>query len=406
MEKSDLEFARSERINTFSVPFLIEEFNENLSITTNTPSKSSKEQIINQAIKFHLQGNISEATKYYQYCLNEGVKDTRVFSNYGTILKDLGKLEKAALLTRKAIELNPALAEAHSNLGNILRDLGDLEEAEISTRKAIDLKTDFAIAHSTLGMILNDLGKLKEAENSIQKAIELRPGFAMAYFNKGIILQKLKRYNEAIASFIKASNLAPENPIYYAKRGLKRSDFFRETLTKNNNLIKSLNNGDWVESEKSLKEACIKEPKYTKANVNEFIKLWCVNIKKLVDQGSPYKLLPILTNLLIINERNEDINDLMKYVFQSFDLNSILELVGKTEKMLFTLSYCDYKFLKKEFSEIEVLASNYIKEAEILIREKKTEDLGWLITRRSLVLFNKKNLARNNLTSLINNLIN
>ena len=29
---------------------------------------SSKEEIINQAIKLHLQGNITEATKFYKYC--------------------------------------------------------------------------------------------------------------------------------------------------------------------------------------------------------------------------------------------------------------------------------------------------------------------------------------------------
>ncbi len=39
----------------------------------------SKEQIVNQAIKFHSQGNISEAAKYYQYCINEVFNDHRVF---------------------------------------------------------------------------------------------------------------------------------------------------------------------------------------------------------------------------------------------------------------------------------------------------------------------------------------
>ena len=40
----------------------------------------SKEQIINQGIKFHLQGNILQATKYYQYCINQKFQDQRVFS--------------------------------------------------------------------------------------------------------------------------------------------------------------------------------------------------------------------------------------------------------------------------------------------------------------------------------------
>ena len=60
-------------VNTFPVPFPLRENQENITINTNTPSKSSKEQIINQAFKFHSQGNISEAAKYYQYFIAAGI---------------------------------------------------------------------------------------------------------------------------------------------------------------------------------------------------------------------------------------------------------------------------------------------------------------------------------------------
>ena len=42
--------------------------------------KPPKEQIINQAIQFHLNGNIPEAAKYYQYCINQGFDDPRAVS--------------------------------------------------------------------------------------------------------------------------------------------------------------------------------------------------------------------------------------------------------------------------------------------------------------------------------------
>jgi len=76
---------------------------EDITINTNTPSKPSEEQIINQAFKIHSQGNISEAAKYYQYCINQGFKNHRVFANYGVILKNLGKLQSSELSYRKAI---------------------------------------------------------------------------------------------------------------------------------------------------------------------------------------------------------------------------------------------------------------------------------------------------------------
>ena len=109
MEPSDKEQGQKKitEVKTFSVPFPLGEKQENLTIKTNTPSKSSKEQIINKAIQFQLKGNIPEAEKLYQYCINQGFKHHMVFSNYGIILKDLGKLQEAEFSYRKAIELNP-----------------------------------------------------------------------------------------------------------------------------------------------------------------------------------------------------------------------------------------------------------------------------------------------------------
>ena len=99
----------------------------------------SKEQVLSKAFQFHSQGNIAEAAKYYQYLIIQCVLDHRVFSNYGLILKGLGKLKEAEITTRKAIELNPNYALGHSNLGGILNSLGKLKEAELSVRKAIEL---------------------------------------------------------------------------------------------------------------------------------------------------------------------------------------------------------------------------------------------------------------------------
>ena len=53
------------KAKTFPVPFGLGEIIGNITITTNTPSNPSQEEIINQAIQFHSKGNISEAIKYY-----------------------------------------------------------------------------------------------------------------------------------------------------------------------------------------------------------------------------------------------------------------------------------------------------------------------------------------------------
>ena len=180
---------------------------------------SSKEEIINQAIKLHLQGNITEATKYYKYCIANGLNDPRIFSNYGAILQGLRKSEEAVNWYRKAIELNPNFANAYSNLGGILRDLGKLQEAEIYTRKAIELNPNFSEAYSNLGGILRDLGKLQEAEKSYLKAIELNPNFSEAYSNLGGILRDLGKLQEAEIYTRKAIELNPNFPMAHSNLG-------------------------------------------------------------------------------------------------------------------------------------------------------------------------------------------
>ena len=174
-------------IKTFSVPFSVAKIKENITFNTNSPCKPSKEQIIKQAFKFHSQGNTQEAAKYYQDFIDKGFKDPRVFSNYGNILKENGKLKEAELSQLKAIEIKPDYAKAHSNLGIILKDLGKLHDAELSCRKAIQIEPDYADAYYNLGLILIDLGKFRDAELSYSKATKIKPDFAKAHFSRSLI---------------------------------------------------------------------------------------------------------------------------------------------------------------------------------------------------------------------------
>ncbi len=81
-----------------------------------------------------------------------------------------------------------------------------------------------------------------------------------------------------------------------------------------------------------------------------------------------------------------------------------MQSLDEKDKLLLKLSYCEYKFLQEEFSEAEVLAAKTIENTEKLIKNRETEDLGWLITRRSLSLFKNKCHSREALQSLINQL--
>ena len=74
---------------------------------------------MNKAFEFHSKGNISQAKKYYKYCIAKGLNDPQIFSNYGVILQGQNKLHEAEESYRKAIQLNPNYGTAYSNLGGI-----------------------------------------------------------------------------------------------------------------------------------------------------------------------------------------------------------------------------------------------------------------------------------------------
>ena len=272
-------------VKTFTVPLYSIKNKDSISISTNKLTHTSNEQLIHQALKFHSQGNISEAAKYYQYCIDKGFKDHRVFSHYGVLLKNLGNLKDAELSYRKAIEIKPDYAEAHSNLGNTLKDLGKLKEAELYQRKAIELNPNFANAHYNLGSILIDLGKLKEAELYTRKAIEFNPNFADAYYNLGIILKNLDKLKEAELYYLKAIELNPAFlKAYYnlgnILRDLDKSHeaeiYYRKAIELNPNFAEAYNNLGIIlkdldklkEAELSIRKAIELNPNFAEAHYN------------------------------------------------------------------------------------------------------------------------------------------
>jgi len=144
--------------------------------------KLNIDQFIKKAFELQAKGKKLEAAKCYAYLIKKGIKDYRVFSNYGAFLNEIGKYREAELELQKAISLNPEYANAYYNLAVLSIGQGNFEKAEFELKKAIKLKSDFGIAYYNLGFILKHLGRLKEADNFNLKALEVDPQLTDAYF--------------------------------------------------------------------------------------------------------------------------------------------------------------------------------------------------------------------------------
>ncbi|WP_269625223.1 tetratricopeptide repeat-containing sulfotransferase family protein [Prochlorococcus marinus] len=210
-DQDDGNIEKKNDLNIYSVPFLLSEIHGNINILTN----KFKDEIIAKAFKAHSNGDILEAANHYERYLALGLNNSVVLSNYGIILKVLGKIKEAERYQRKSIELNPNFARGYYNLANTLKEIGNLTEAELFLRKAINLKIDFAEAYCNLATILYELGKLSDAEFFIRKSIQYNPCDGKAYSNRGIILRELGQLKEAESSHLKAIELTPDVADFY-----------------------------------------------------------------------------------------------------------------------------------------------------------------------------------------------
>ncbi len=111
------------------------------------------------------------------------------FNHLGGIRRRIGPPSKAEVNFRKALEFGLAeadvdaefIATVRHNLSTLLLELGQLEEAEALGRKALETRIDLQVSptalattHSNLGRILQYQGRLAAAEEELRRSLELR----------------------------------------------------------------------------------------------------------------------------------------------------------------------------------------------------------------------------------------
>jgi len=104
---------------------------------------------------------------------------------------------KVEIAARKALELDPQLAEAHVLLANIEKDQWQWAEAEAEFRRALDLNPNDAVAQNGFADWLLSQGRPEEALAWARRAREHDP-LAVSGVKIGWILFQSHRYEEAI----------------------------------------------------------------------------------------------------------------------------------------------------------------------------------------------------------------
>lgn len=106
-------------------------------------------------------------------------------------LEEKESIDQAVAAYRRALEIDPALADAHVNLGRLLHERGDAISAEAHYRAALERSPRDPTAAFNLGVVLEDLGRDREALAAYENALELDPHDADAHFNAAGLCERL-----------------------------------------------------------------------------------------------------------------------------------------------------------------------------------------------------------------------
>lgn len=119
-----------------------------------------------------------------------------------------GLFTEARAAAERAIALDETLADPHVSLGAVLAEAeGDAPHREL--RRAIELNPNLAQAHSVYALILVGEARFAEALAEIDLARSLDPLSLGINTNRGNILFRARRYDEAGAQYRKALEMEP-----------------------------------------------------------------------------------------------------------------------------------------------------------------------------------------------------
>jgi TolB-like protein/Tfp pilus assembly protein PilF len=123
---------------------------------------------------------------------------------------------KAESTARKALELDPRLAEAYAAIGAVEYECHyDFARSEEAFLRAIELKPNYATAHQWYSEMLRKPKRMDEALEQINRALELDPLSLIINYSKAMQLYYIRRYDEAIEHAKRALEL--EETFYVTK---------------------------------------------------------------------------------------------------------------------------------------------------------------------------------------------
>ncbi|TKA74635.1 hypothetical protein B0A55_05967 [Friedmanniomyces simplex] len=100
---------------------------------------------------------IALALQYYNYGLQLDQHHAHLYTNLGSLLKDIGQLDAAINMYERAVKCDGKFDIALANLANAVKDKGRISDAIVYYKRAVDVSPEFAEAVCGLANALNSV---------------------------------------------------------------------------------------------------------------------------------------------------------------------------------------------------------------------------------------------------------
>jgi tetratricopeptide (TPR) repeat protein len=132
-------------------------------------------------------------------------------------------VNKAMDTYKKAIEINPFVADGYVGLATTYFATENIGEAIKYLKKAIELNPEHIPAYYNLGFMYEFNGQNNEAIASYKKTIELKPDFKEVYINLGDLYLEMGEKDNAIKVYQSLIDMDPDGDLSrYAKDVIER----------------------------------------------------------------------------------------------------------------------------------------------------------------------------------------
>jgi protein O-GlcNAc transferase len=176
--------------------------------------------ILNTALKSHLEGALAEAEEAYLRFLDLDPTHAQALHNLGSIYLQRGEHEKAVPFFERAIHQHRAYPQAYNNLGNALVNQGRVRDAIPLFEKALRIKPDYSDACYNLGNACKKLGEPDKAVSFYRRALGINPRDHLCWIGLGVALRELGRQEEAVGAYRIAIGLRQDLPEAHYNLGI------------------------------------------------------------------------------------------------------------------------------------------------------------------------------------------